>query len=122
MEGDAVGNSLSGLTQTCRRCNDFVALICSWRVDEVRAFQANRTLKELRLTCSCLIVDALIGNTSIKILYVGYNERTSRGLDDIMRILETTQLESIGLGSNRGLFSGEDSTRRFAVHSLDMAV
>ena len=56
------------------------------------------------------------------ILYVGYNERTSRGLDDVMRILETTQLESIGLGSNRGLFSGEDSTRRFAVHSLDMAV
>jgi Leucine Rich repeat len=64
--------------------------------------QVNRTLRELDLS-SCgigddgirLIADALVGNTTMDSLHISYNPITSVALDDITRMIESTQLKTI---------------------------
>jgi Leucine Rich repeat len=94
-------------------------------VEGVRAFQpalqVNRTLRELGLRmCSIrddsvgLLADSLDGNTTIEILNIGHNQISSDGLDDITRLLESTQLRKVDLQLNHGLFIVEAASRRFA--------
>jgi Leucine Rich repeat len=61
-----------------------------------------------------LIADVLVGNAIMDKLDIGYNALTAVGLDDITRILESTQLASINVGGNAGIFYNTASTRRFA--------
>jgi Ran GTPase-activating protein (RanGAP) involved in mRNA processing and transport len=72
----------------------------------VRAFQpalqANRTLKELDLRgCDIgdegirLLADALAGNRIMEVLDISGNDITSDGLDDITRIIESTQVKTL---------------------------
>jgi hypothetical protein len=76
------------------------------RADGIRAFQpalqAKRALVELWLPHGWLgddgirfLVDALVGNTTMKLLNICSNNITSAGLHDITRILELTRLEKI---------------------------
>ena len=88
--------------QTLDCCNNGLS------VAGVHAFQpalrANRTLKELRLGgCSlydgglCLLAYALVGNTTMELLNICVNSIASAGLaDDMTRLLELTQLKTIG--------------------------
>jgi Leucine Rich repeat len=83
--------------------------------------QANRTLRELNLSCCRLgdggiriIADAIVGNTTIEILDISANKITPTGLDDITRILESTRIQKIDFERNRRVFGNEASTRRFA--------
>ena len=69
------------------------------------ALQTNRTLQELSLwSCDIddegirILVDALVGNTTMDKLCVHLNRITSNGLPDITRLLESTRLQTINFG------------------------
>jgi Leucine Rich repeat len=82
------------------------------------ALQTNRTLKILDLS-SCelrddgirLIADALVGNTVMDRLNILSNCITSAGLDDITRIIDSTQLKTIGFHYIDGVFDNDDATQ-----------
>lgn len=93
-------------------------------MEAVRALQpelrSNQTLKGLSLLRLLgdedihLLVEALEGNATIEILYIGGNEIFPNGLDDIARLVESTRLQTIDLQNHRWLFANEASTQRFA--------
>jgi Leucine Rich repeat len=142
LERAALGNSLSNLMQNMPL---LLRLDCSYntnlQVTGVRALlpalQANRTLRELDLSF-CLfadegiriLADALAGNTTMEALKIDGNSITPIGLDDITRILESTQLKKITLWRNFGVFANAPATQRFAsvlsrhqfLKELDLAV
>lgn len=45
---------------------------------------------------------------------ISHNNITSNGLDDITRLLESTQLKDINVERNNGVFNDDAATRRFA--------
>jgi Ran GTPase-activating protein (RanGAP) involved in mRNA processing and transport len=124
LRGSALGNCLSGVLQHMPQLE---RLCCSWsalRVEGIRALQpalqANRTLRALNLSHSSignegirLIADSLVGNTTIEIFNIGYTGITSRGRDDITRILASTRLHKTDLATNK-IFSDAASARDFA--------
>jgi Leucine Rich repeat len=79
---------------------------CVLRVEGVRALQpalrSNRTLKQVNLS-SCqfgyggirLIADALVGNKTMDRLDIRGNDTISDGLDEVTRLIESTQLKMI---------------------------
>jgi hypothetical protein len=64
--------------------------------------------------CIRLIADVLIGNTNIEKLNIAYNKITSRGLDDITRMIESTQLKTITMRGNEDIFNDIDATHHYA--------
>jgi Leucine Rich repeat len=128
MDGVTLGNSFAGLLQNMPRLQRLELLpegiVNNFGVDGVRAMQkslqANRTLKSLRLAeCSLgdegihIIADALVGNTIIESLDVSYNNRTSKGLAAITRLVESTQLQGIGFSNYFQEFCDTDLTQHF---------
>jgi Leucine Rich repeat len=55
----------------------------------------------------CLVVDALVGNTTMKILDIRYNAITSIGLVNITRLVEFTRLQEIRTHGNYYVFIGD---------------
>jgi hypothetical protein len=98
--------------------------------DAIRVFQpalrTNRTLKALDLSVCLLrdeglhlIVDALVGNTTMEKLDIRTNEITSHGQDDITLLLESTHLKEIDFRHNVGIYTRIDNaTRRRFAHTL----
>jgi Leucine Rich repeat len=125
LEGGAVlGNSLSGLMQNMSQLQRLLLIDGNLGVEGVRAFQpalqANRTLKELDLSyCQLgddglhLLADALVGNAIMEFLNIIYIRITCVGLDNVTRMIESTQLKTIGFGINAGIFNDRDATQRF---------
>jgi hypothetical protein len=104
LRGAVLGACFSGLMQNMPQLQ---RLECSGLgVEGVRAFQpalqANRTLKELDLSqCEIgdeairLLANALTGNTTMEVLNISFNYIASDGLDDITRIIESTQVKTL---------------------------
>jgi Leucine Rich repeat len=85
------------------------------------ASESDFTLKDLTLSWSQiddqgihLLANALVGNTTIEKLNIAHNKITSRGLDDITRMIESTQLKTITTWGNQDIFNDIDATRHFA--------
>jgi hypothetical protein len=131
----APGSSLAGLMLNMPQLQEVVYMNGTLSTADVRAFQPvlreNRNLKKLKLFASGsmyrhrraggirddgirLIADALVGNTTMKVLDIGWNGITHVGLDAVTRILESAQLESISLRQNPGIFNDEARTQRFS--------
>lgn len=51
----------------------------------------------------------------MEMLDISGSECTRRGLSNVTRLLQTTQLNTISFGNNNGIFDDEISTRLFAV-------
>jgi Ran GTPase-activating protein (RanGAP) involved in mRNA processing and transport len=66
------------------------------------------------MTAFRLLVDALVGNTTMDVLDVSENAITCIRLDDITRLLASTRVRSIQLHRNVNAFGNEASTRRLA--------
>lgn len=107
LEGAALGHCLSGLLHHKTHPR---TLACSSLMEAgVSALQpglrSNQQLKELSLVlCRIgdkglhLLLDSLVGNTTLEELDVTLNDFTSNGrCDAVMRLLECTKLRSIGL-------------------------
>jgi hypothetical protein len=125
--GSALGSSLSGLMRNMPQLQRLECRLLS--VEEVRAFQpglqANQKLKELSFHCCYnmgdegirLIADALVGNTTMDTLDICENRITPVGLDDITRLIESTQLQKVTLWCRREtfttIFNDEAATKRF---------
>jgi hypothetical protein len=113
--GSALGSSLSGLMRNMPQLQRLECRLLS--VEEVRAFQpglqANQKLKELSFHCCYnmgdegirLIADALVGNTTMDTLDICENRITPVGLDDITRLIESTQLKKVTLWCRRETFT-----------------
>jgi Leucine Rich repeat len=128
LDGAAAGTCLSSLMQNIPQLR---RLYCSWnglRLDEgVRAMcptlQVNRTLRELSLfECDigdegiCLLVDALVGNTTLKALYITWDNRITPAvaIACLTRLIESTRLQTIRLWPNRRVFFNDaDATQHF---------
>jgi hypothetical protein len=124
LHGVSLGSCLSGLLKNMPQLQRLNCYSNDMRLEGVRAFQvalrANRTLKQLHLVrcllgddCIRLIVDALVGNTIMDALNIRSNYITSACLDDIRRLLESTQLKTINFWNYRGIFNDQDATQRF---------
>jgi hypothetical protein len=120
LEGATLGTCISSLLQNMPQLK---RLDCSnLRAEGFRAMlpglRLNRTLKELVL-CYCrldgeclhLLADALVGNSIIQVLNISYNAITSVDLADIMRLIESTKLNSICFSPT--LLRDEAATRGF---------
>jgi hypothetical protein len=76
--------------------------------------RVNRSLKILALSaCSLrgeglhLLAEALVGNATLEALDISVNSITSNGIDDIIQLLESTQLKDID-------YDDDNATQRFA--------
>jgi hypothetical protein len=121
----ALGDCVSGLLQNMPQLQRLDCSHCILHLEGVRALQpglrSSRSLKELFLYSFDigdegirLVADALVGNTTIEILDINGSLLTGDGLDAIARILESTQLQKIGLVGNDMAFRNDASTQRFA--------
>jgi Leucine Rich repeat len=133
LEGAALGASICGwllnIPQLQRLDLSYGELI----PPVIRAMQSglrnsNRSLKELNLfACTIgddgiqLLADYLVGNTAMLELIIGYNSITSNGLDDITRMIESTQLQTIKLKGNEA-FNNVDSVQRFAAKLIQKTI
>jgi Leucine Rich repeat len=84
------------------------------------ALSRHEFLKELGLEYCRLgnegihhIAGHLADNAIMEALFIGYNRITSAGLADIIRMIESTQLQTIGLSGNRKIFHDEATTQHF---------
>jgi Leucine Rich repeat len=123
LQGIARGNPLFDLLQNIPQLQRLDLSGSALNIDAIRAFQpalrVNRSLKQLHLeNCALgdggirLIADALVGNTTIELLNIRYNNITSVGLDDITHMIGSTQLKTI-FSCNGGIFNDQDATQRF---------
>jgi Leucine Rich repeat len=125
LQGRALGASLGGLLQNIPQLQRLFCADCALRVEGVCAFQPalqmNRTLKELSLMeCSIgntgvlRLADTLVGNTVMEVLDISSSYLTADGLDDVTRMIESTQLKTIDFAwNNRGIFNDPDAIQRF---------
>jgi Leucine Rich repeat len=102
-----------------------LALPCmSLYANAIRALQpglrSNRNLKELWLSnCSIrneglgLLVDALVGNTTMEILDISYNYITPNGLGELARLVKFTELKKMHSEGNIHLFDDLDAMKNF---------
>jgi Ran GTPase-activating protein (RanGAP) involved in mRNA processing and transport len=60
------------------------------------------------------LAEALVGNSTIKVLDIGDNGITPIGLAAVTLLLESTQLQSLKLTGNGGVFGNDASTQSFA--------
>jgi hypothetical protein len=106
LKGAALGACLSGLLQNMTQLQRLDCYGYHLRVEGVRAvqpgLQSNRTLKELTLDLYTngndgirLLADALAGNTTMDALSIVSKYLSSNSLDDITRLIESTQLQTI---------------------------
>jgi Leucine Rich repeat len=131
LEGVALGTCLSNLMQNMPQLQ---CLICSQgdlRLDGTRALQpglrSNRTLKQLVIS-SCklgdggfrIVADALVGNTTMHRLSIRGNDITRAGLDDVIRLIKSTELKTIdfiiqdnAVFNHQDVFADEAATQRF---------
>jgi hypothetical protein len=132
--GTALGAGLSGLLQNMPQLQ---RLDCAFSYfspdnDGVMALQpglrSNRTLKELVLHyCGIqnaglrLVVDALVGNAIIDVLDVSWNDITYRGLADVTRLIESTQLKTLSLCGNSRVFQSNQNATHCFVTALQHA-
>jgi hypothetical protein len=95
--------------------------------ESLRLLQASSSLrthlhlKELNLCYSSyrdddlsLLVDALVGNTTMDVLDLSRNYLTSNCIVDILRLAKLTRLKKIAVQGNRGLFDDNNAIRHFA--------
>jgi Leucine Rich repeat len=85
-----------------------------------RVVSRKTSLKELNIAgCQLgnvgirIIVDALVGNTTMYILDIGSNKISFQRLDDITRLLVSTQLQTINLSWNQDIFKDKTATEHF---------
>jgi Ran GTPase-activating protein (RanGAP) involved in mRNA processing and transport len=123
--GAALGACLSGVLQNMPQLHRLDCPNCHLGAEGVRALQsnlqANRTLRELSLVNTrlgdegvSLLADALVRNTTVQEINICNNGITANGLDDITRLLQSTQLKKMELCHNVSAFDSEAITRRFA--------
>jgi Leucine Rich repeat len=125
LQGVALGSSISGILQNMPQLQRLGFTEADLHVDGVRAFQpalrSNRSLKEFRLRgCHLkddgfrLIADALVGNMTMEVVDVSWNRITAAGLDDIIRLLESTRLRIFAFAyCNYKIFADENATQHF---------
>jgi hypothetical protein len=86
-----------------------------------RVLSRTESLKKLNI-CNCrvgdgrlirIIVDALVGHTTMDTLDIRNNNITFRSLDDITRLLVSTQLKTIDLEWNLKIFNDKNATEHF---------
>jgi hypothetical protein len=119
----ALGTCLSALLQNMPQLHRLE--LNFYTSDGIRAMQpglrTNRSLKILDLSCCAiddkglhLIVDALVGNTTIQVFSFAYTRVTSNSLDNITRLVASTRLKTIyAHGLNYDLFRDEHAVQRF---------
>jgi hypothetical protein len=124
LQGAELGRALSGLLQnneTVQRLSlgSPLTVACARTIQP--GLRSNRNLKELNLSgchfddeCLGLIVDALIGNTSMDVLDISANYDITWNVlvDDITRLVESTRLKKVGV-HNTDLFKDEHAVQRF---------
>jgi Leucine Rich repeat len=119
--GAALGGCLFGLFHM-RTLQRLVVCDQSLDAEAIRAFQLglreNRHMKELRLSqCRIndeglrLIVDALVGNTTLEVLDIAGNDITSNSLSGITRLVKVARLKEIYLSDNPMFVNSSDTTR-----------
>jgi Leucine Rich repeat len=127
LDGAVYGNCISGLLLNMPQLQR-LELFHDLDTEAIRALQPGlRTTNRNNLTILDLsysrmrdeglhvLVDALVGNTTIKELNISRNRITSNGgLDDITRLLESTQLQKVDFGANFDVFNDDDASTRFA--------
>jgi Leucine Rich repeat len=125
LEGAALGNCICALLQNNPRLQRLSLLL---RVDAVMAhslqtgLRSNGTLKILDLSC-CeidnevlgLLVDTLIGNTTMEELVFRFNDITTKGLvHHVTRLIELTRLQTIDFRHNRNVIVDNNIIQCFA--------
>jgi Leucine Rich repeat len=117
LEGTAaLGNALCGLLQqqnaSLQRLKYRGSMLDAGIVALQPGLSTNQTLKELSLPfCGIgnegmrLLTDALVGSTTLLVLDIRNNRITS--IVDITRLIDSTRLETIDAGGNRGILNDE---------------
>jgi hypothetical protein len=125
LEGAALGACLCGLMESMPQLQRLYCYGNHLGAEGFRTIQPtlrpNRTLKQLHLAncglddeCIHLVADALVGNTTMELLKLLFIDITSAGLDDITRMITSTQLKTIDFHfDSRGIFNNRDATQHF---------